>query len=570
MLSIPNLIEKEPVAGSFTDPLSKDVVVDCGWGRLIFANTFESQKDIAEILCNEEPGKRDIAIYSKDPHVILSMAPQELFLDPSHHYRLLKKDYKPSPHMARGFTIRPCDPKRDVERINEINLSRDMVRISSSYFEKNHNPEQVLLFVAEENLSGKLLGVITCVDHRKIFQDPQNGISLWSLAVDPQASQPGIGEMLVRHSVEQFLEQGAEYIDLSVLHDNDQAISLYEKLGFLRLPQFFLKHKSAINEVLFTGPIPENRLNPYAMIIINEARRRGIGVEILDDKSNLFSLSFGGRTIHCRESLTELTSSVALQICSDKALTHRILKRNDLKVPGQILASNPAVNAEFLNRYGRIVVKPLQGEQGTGITIDLTDPQEMEHAIRRAHEVCEDVLLEEYIQGQDLRVLVIKNEVIAAAIRRPAQIAGNSRHTIRELIAKQSRRRENATGGESTIPQDEETKRCVEIAGYSFDTILQAGESLFVRKTANLHTGGTIHDVTSKLHPELIRVCLQAAKAINIPVVGFDLMIKDIQEPQYHFIEANERPGLANHEPHQTAERFMDLLFPQTTIQSRV
>jgi len=89
-----------------------------------------------------------------------------------------------------------------------------------------------------------------------------------------------------------------------------------------------------------------------------------------------------------------------------------------------------------------------------------------------------------------------------------------------------------------------------------------------VRKTANLHTGGTIHDVTDTTHPQLIDAAVSAARAIEIPVTGIDLMVKSPREPDYVFIEANERPGLANHEPQPTAERFIDLLFPLSIPQA--
>jgi D-alanine-D-alanine ligase-like ATP-grasp enzyme len=94
--------------------------------------------------------------------------------------------------------------------------------------------------------------------------------------------------------------------------------------------------------------------------------------------------------------------------------------------------------------------------------------------------------------------------------------------------------------------------------------VLPAGATLTVRKTANLHTGGTIHDVTEALHPDLAAASLAAAQALAIPVVGLDLMVPDISASECVFIEANERPGLANHEPQPTAERFVDFLFPQT------
>ena len=143
---------------------------------------------------------------------------------------------------------------------------------------------------------------------------------------------------------------------------------------------------------------------------------------------------------------------------------------------------------------------------------------------------------------------------------------GTGRHSIVELIEKQSRRRAAATGGESHIPMDEETQRAISEAGYSLDSTLPEGETLTVRKTANLHTGGTIHDVTAKLHPTLRKAAIDAARALDIPVTGLDLIVSATDGPDYAIIEANERPGLANHEPQPTAERFIDLLFPQTAV----
>jgi len=153
---------------------------------------------------------------------------------------------------------------------------------------------------------------------------------------------------------------------------------------------------------------------------------------------------------------------------------------------------------------------------------------------------------------------------VAAAVRKPAEVVGDGKHTVTELIQKQSRRREMATGGESTIPIDKETENCIQSAGYALSDVLPPREVLRVRKTANLHTGGTIHDVTSKLHPTLKKAAVTVAKTINIPVVGVDLIIDSPEKESYVFIEANERPGLANHEPQPTAQKFIDMCFPDT------
>ena len=130
-------------------------------------------------------------------------------------------------------------------------------------------------------------------------------------------------------------------MDLSVLHDNEQAIALYEKLGFRRIPYFSVKRKNPINEQLFTGNDMDDAVNPYARIIIREARRRGIHVEIIDAEAGFFRLSHGGRSIHCRESLTELTSSIAMSICDDKAVTRRFVERAGVRVPEQMRRQRP-------------------------------------------------------------------------------------------------------------------------------------------------------------------------------------------------------------------------------------
>jgi GNAT-family acetyltransferase (TIGR03103 family) len=196
--------------------------------------------------------------------------------------------------------------------------------------------------------------------------------------------------------------------------------------------------------------------------------------------------------------------------------------------------------------------------------VNLTSIEEITQAVAHARHFDSRVLLESFHAGSDLRIVVIGFEVVAAAIRHPAQVVGDGTHSIRELIEAQSRRRQAATGGESRIPQDEETERTLRAAGLGYDDVLPAGQRLAVRRTANLHTGGTLEDVTERLHPVLADAAVRAARALEIPVVGLDFMVRDAEQPDYVIIEANERAGLANHEPQPTAERFIDLLFPHS------
>jgi len=540
-----------------------EATVDCGWGRLVFGQTYASPERLAEEIRREAPGRRDVALYIRDPHVVIALAPQQLFLDPSHTFRLALRKAPPGDPTCPGIAIRDARPE-DEAAVNRIYLSRSMVPVREGFFADARRDPSLELLVAEDAGSGAILGAVTGVDHVAACNDPDGGASLWSLAVDPQGTRPGVGEALVRALAARFAERGRSCMDLSVMHDNAEAIALYEKLGFERVPVYCVKNKNPINERLFVGPDSFAGLNVYARILVDEARRRGIGVEVLDAAHGFFRLSHGGRTVTCRESLSELTSAVAMSRCDDKRVTRNLLTGAGLRMPDQIPAGDDDALRAFLERHGRVVVKPARGEQGHGVRVDLRSLDEVKSAIEAARQYCEDVIVEELVPGEDLRIVVIDYQVVAAATRRPAQVVGDGENTVRTLIEKQSRRRQAATAGESAIPLDAETERCVRAAGRTMDAVLASGETLVVRKTANLHTGGTIHDETARLHPRLAEVAVRAARALEIPVVGFDLMVPDVTADAYAIIEANERPGLANHEPQPTAERFVDLLFPQT------
>jgi len=552
----------EQLCGEVTQSTQENVSIHCGWGRLHLAHTFASPGDLAKRLLEEARGERDVAFYVSDPHVALSLAPQQLFLDPSDTYRLWMSQYRPNSFTVPGATVRRASSSRDVTAINDIYKQRKMVPIPEPHLQHSRHSKCLIYLVTEDLNTGAIIGTVMGVNHVRAFDDPYKGSSLWSLAVANECKTPGVGEAMVRYLAEHFQARGCDYMDLSVLHDNSEAKALYEKLGFQRIKTFALKKKNAINEKLFVGPEVTLNLNPYAQIIVDEALRRGIEVTIDDEENNLFTLGYGGRQIRCHESLTDLTTGYAMTLCQNKLLTHRVCSKVGLHTPCHQRFVNDDDAREFLQEHGTIVVKPMDSEQGKGISVDIRSSDELSKAISLAKAVSDQILLESYHPGLDLRVVVIGYKTVAAAIRHPAEVRGNGRNDLRTLINKQSRRREAATSGESSIPVDAETERCIEKAGYTFDSILQEGQHLFVRKTANLHTGGTLTDVTSELHPQLRRAAEQAAKALQIPVVGMDFIVPNAHQPDYVIIEANERPGLENHAPQPTAQRFIDLLFP--------
>lgn len=546
------------------DAMADDVAIEMGWGRLIFGQTFADPAKLAEVLRQEGHGRRDICMYAREPHVLVALAPAELFIDPSHTYRLRFSDDNAQRTAPTGFTVRPLERREEAEDINRVYMRCGMVPAPVEVLWENSEERDALDYlVAVRDDDGSLVGTVTGVDHKRLFDDPENGSSLWTLAVDPTTSLPGVGAALTRALAALYRERGRAYMDLSVAHDNEAAIGLYEKLGFERVPVMAVKRKNAINEPLFTHP-PEtvDDLNPYARIIADEAMRRGIWVEVLDAGAGEMRLSHGGRSVITRESLSEYTSAVAMARCDDKRLTRRLVSEAGIQVPKGRLATFDEHDHAFLEEVGDVVVKPTRGEQGKGITVGVNSTDELDAALARAREEHPNVLIEQRAPGDDLRLVVIDGKVVAAALRKPAEIVGTGHHTIRELIEAQSRRRAAATGGESRIPMDDVTEATVAEAGFSFDDVLPEGRNLRVRRTANLHQGGTIHDVTAKVNPHLSEVAVKAAGAIGIPVTGIDLLVPDVTGPDYVFIEANERPGLANHEPQPTAKAFVDFLFP--------
>ncbi len=545
------------------------VVQDLGWGRLVFGQTYDDSEEFGNALRAEASGRRDIGMYLDAEHVFVALHPQEFFIDPSFTYRIdLTKPLAFEPYPGPGLSVRPVSTIADCAAINQIYLQCRMVPADVDLMWDNSQFQAHMVYlVVTDDATGAVVGTVTGIDHTQLFDDEENGSSLWCLAVDPTLSRPGVGGLLVRSLIDELIRRGRAQMDLSVLHDNEGAIALYERMGFARVPVLGIKRKNAINEKLFAPAKSEgelSQLNPYARIIADEAIMRGIAVQVLDAKGGYLKLTHGGTSVVTRESLSELTNAVAMSRCDDKRVARRVVAEAGIRVPEGRTASFAAEDHDFLEQVGAVVVKPARGEQGAGITVGVTRPEDLDRAIKLAAEHSPDVLLEELCKGEDLRVVVINGKVIAAALRRPPEVVGSGDHTIRHLVEAQSRRRAAATHGESTIPVDDLTVDTVREAGWELDDVLPLNERLIVRRTANLHTGGTIRDVTDDLNPVLAKVAIDAADAIGIPVTGIDLMVPSVEGQEYAFIEANERPGLANHEPRPTAQAFVDLLFPRT------
>jgi GNAT-family acetyltransferase (TIGR03103 family) len=554
----------DAAAGIEPQPCRPNAVIECGWGRLLFGPSFASPVELARELLQEKDGKRDIALHVDAPQLVLAEAPSNLFLDPSLIFRRTLDDSLIRTEPTPGILVRPLTTRADIAAINRLYKMRKMVPVDTRTVWAQRGSAAITYAVAEDENTGDVIGTAIGIDHVAAFGAAQ-GSSLWCLAVDPQTGIFGVGQALVTHLLAHFAAIDRKYLELSVLHENEPAIGLYQKLGFAQVPGFVVKKKNAINEPLFSDTVRFDGLNPYARIIANEARRRGISVEVIDAAAGIFKLRYAGHEMLCRESLTELTGGVAMTWCQDKVLTLRRLSSVGLNVPRQRVAGERAADIAFMRECGSVVVKPAMSEQGRGISMDVGTEEHLDQAIVRASQEGGHVVIEQLCAGQDLRIVVIGYKVVAAAIRRPAQVIGDGESTLAQLIERQSARRAAATGGESRIPVDAETERCLAAQGYTYDSVPDNGVAVPVRRTANLHTGGTIHDVTEQLRPVLRNAAETAARALHVPVTGLDFLVPSPDSEEYVIIEANERPGLANHEPQPTAQRFIDLLFPFTT-----
>src|SRR3954453_20082891 len=400
---------KEPSAHQLQG-MGSDVVMDLGWGRLVFGQTFSDLGGIVDALRAEEAGERDICIYPRDPHVLVGLTPDELFIDPSYTYRLDLHRYRPRSDLIRGVFVRTVTSEVEMELINDIYAVNGMVTGDTEVMWRNHRTRTFTYLVAEDRRTGKIVGTVTGVDHGLAFAAPEAGTSLWCLAVHAQDAPPGTGEALVRVLAERYVGRGRSYLDLSVMHDNEAAIALYRKLGFSRVSPVCVKRKNPLNTALFASPPPGlDDVNPYARLNADEALRRGIRVEVTDPEWGELRLSMGGRTVLTRESLSEFTSAVAMSRCDDKRVTRRIMERADVRVPKGALATEGdlAEATALLEECGEVVVKPARGEQGQGITVGVRDAAALERAVELALQFCPEVLVEELVAGEDLRVVVI-------------------------------------------------------------------------------------------------------------------------------------------------------------------
>jgi cyanophycin synthetase len=319
----------------------------------------------------------------------------------------------------------------------------------------------------------------------------------------------------------------------------------------------------------------DTELGPSTRSITDAAERRGIPWMRLDDGS-LVQLGYGKARRYIQAATTEQTGAIAVDVASDKELTKALLERASIPVPkGRTVRSVEAAQAALDEIGPPVVVKPLDGRQGRGVSLNLFSKADVARAFEIAREFSPSVLIEEQLDGSNFRVLVVGNRVVAASERLPCQVRGDGLHTIAELIETENRNPLRGTGHEKPLTQikvDDALRDCLLKQGITLDHVAAEGETVRLRDEMNLSTGGTAIDITDRVHPSVARLCERAARLIGLDVCGIDLVIEDISQPirsRGGIIELNAAPGLRMHLfPHQGTPRdvgraIIEMLYPE-------
>lgn len=317
-------------------------------------------------------------------------------------------------------------------------------------------------------------------------------------------------------------------------------------------------------------------LGPSTESLVKEAEARGIPWLPLSARA-MIQVGYGVHHKRIQATLSDYSGILAVELACDKEGTKQILRDAGVPVPrGTVVYYFNELEAAIEDVGGYpIVIKPLDGNHGRGITIDIQNWDEAEQAYDVAKAVSRAVIVERYYQGRDHRILVINGKVVAVAERVPAHVVGDGELTIEQLIEKTNRDPNRGEGHDNVLTKivvDRNSFALLEKQGYTLGTVLQPGELCYLRATANLSTGGIAVDRTDDIHPENIWLAKRVAKIIGLDIAGIDVVTQDITKPLREvdgvIVEVNAAPGFRMHVcpskglPRNVAAPVLDMLFP--------
>ena len=317
---------------------------------------------------------------------------------------------------------------------------------------------------------------------------------------------------------------------------------------------------------------------PSTGSLVKAAQDRDIPWIRLNDNS-LVQFGHGKFQQRIQATITSETKHIAVEISCDKEDTHNMLSDLGLPVPLQRLVYSPTQAVRAANRIGfPVVVKPLDGNHGRGVSINLTEEAQVETAFHeaKAHSKSRGILVESFVTGMDHRMLVVNGELVAVAKRVPGHVIGDGKHTIAELIEIVNSDPRRGIGHEKVLTNlelDNQAERLMADAGHTADTVLPKGETFYLRSTANLSTGGTAIDMTDVCHPDNKDMAERTIKSVGLDVGGVDFLTSDITKSYKDIggaiVEVNAAPGFRMHvapsegKPRDVAGKVMDMLFPK-------
>ena len=317
------------------------------------------------------------------------------------------------------------------------------------------------------------------------------------------------------------------------------------------------------------------RLGPSTGAIVAAATARGIPYRRLTQGS-LVQFGWGSKQKRIQAAETSFTSAIAESIAQDKELTKKLLHAAGVAVP----MGRPVQDADDAWAAAQeiglpVVVKPRDGNQGKGISVNLSTEEQIKNAFTLAEEFRDDIMVERYLPGHDYRLLVIGDKLIAAARRDPPLVIGDGVSTVRqlvELVNKDPRRSDGHATSLTKIRFDEIALARLALQGFQADSVPPRGVRVILRNNANLSTGGTATDVTDDVHPELAACAVAAAQTVGLDICGIDVvcatMLKPLEDQGGGIVEVNAAPGLRMHldpsfgKGRAVGEAIVGMMFP--------
>lgn len=319
----------------------------------------------------------------------------------------------------------------------------------------------------------------------------------------------------------------------------------------------------------------DTELGPSTKAIIEPATRRGIPWS-RENEYSLIQLGYGKNLHFVQAAVSDKTSSIAAEMASDKDETKRRLAKFSIPVPeGEVVRSEEEAVKAFREIGSPVVVKPLNGRQGKGVSLNLKTEEEVVQAFRAAREYASRVLVEELFEGKNYRVLIVGGKMIAASERVPCSVIGDGRHTVGELIEIENQNPLRGEGHEKPLTKIKVNSILLASMlkeGWIPEDVPEKGEEVPLCAGMNLSTGGTARDATDEVHRSVKNMCERAARVVNLDICGVDLILKDISAPAPKkgggVIELNAAPGLRMHsfpsegKPRDVGGAIIDMLYP--------